>query len=503
MSVGDPRRTLVVAILGSTMPFLDVAVVNVALPVIQRELGASVELAQWIVEAYALFLASLVLVGGALGDRLGRRRVFSAGVVLFAAASAGCGFAPTAMFLVLARAAQGIGAALLVPGSLALVTAAYPEPSRGRAIGVWSTFTAITSAVGPVAGGLAVVHASWRWIFFFNVPLAALVLALAHRGVADTRDPSATGRMDWTGASLVTAGLGAIVFALVDGGGRLGTPGEAALLTVGALVLASFVAFEARAETPMVPLSLFRSRTFAGTNLVTLLLYGAIGSAFFFLPFELVQVEGYDATAAGGALVPFIAAISILSPVMGALAPRLGARLLLVVGSLVCAIAYVLLAVLGRGGPYWTTFFPGIAALGVGMGFVVAPLTTAVMGSVPTAHAGVASGVNNAVARAAGLLAIAALGLLLRTRFDDVLDRRLATLDLPPRGVATVMAERGKLAAADLRGIDEGARDAVRAAFADAYVAGFRALMVASAALAALGAIAARLGTESAPNRRA
>lgn len=478
----SPKRTLLVAILGSTMAFLDGSVVNVALPVIQRELGAAVDLTQWIVESYALFLASLVLVGGALGDRLGRKRVFLAGVVVFTAASVGCGAAPDARVLVAARAAQGIGAALLVPGSLALVSAAYPKEERGRAIGIWSMLTAVASAIGPIGGGAVVAHASWRWVFFFNVPLAACVLALARRGVRETRDESASAHMDWAGAVLVTLALGAMTYALIDGGSGLGSAGEWGLLAAGVVLLGVFVLHEARTREPMVSLSLFRNRTFAATNILTLLVYGALGAALFFVPFRLIQIEGYSPAAAGAALLPLVVAISVLSPMLGALASRIGARPLLAVGSLACAGGYALLAVPARGGgSYWATYFPGILTLGLGMGIVVAPLTTAVMGSVDDEHAGLASGVNNAVSRAAGLLALAALGLVLRARFDRVLDERL-----PASVLAAVTSERAKLGAADLSAFD----DTTRAAFADAYVAGFRALVLACAGLAALGALA-------------
>jgi EmrB/QacA subfamily drug resistance transporter len=480
------------------MAFLDGSVVNVALPVMQRDLRVTVDLAQWVVVAYALFLASLVLVGGALGDRLGRRRVFSAGVVLFAVASAACGCAPDARLLVAARAVQGVGAALLVPGSLSLISAAYPEAARGKAIGIWSTLTAITSAMGPVAGGFAVAHASWRWVFFFNVPVAIGVLALARKGVADSRDDSASRRMDWPGAILATLGLGAIVYALIDDGASLGARGEAALLAAGAAVLGGFVLFEWRTAAPMVPLSLFRSRAFAGTNVLTLLLYGALGSALFFLPFNLIQVQGYDAAAAGAALLPFILGISLLSPAMGALSHRFGARPLLVAGSLGSASGYVLLALPGSGGSYWTTYFPGIAVLGLGMGIAVAPLTTAVMGSVDTHRAGVASGVNNAVSRAAGLVAVAGLGVVLRARFDRILGERLVGLHLSDEAAARVVSERGKLGGADFTGLDAATREALRAAFGDAYVAGFRTLMIASAILAALGGLAAWVGSSPA-----
>ncbi|HEY5089818.1 MAG TPA: MFS transporter, partial [Polyangia bacterium] len=260
-----PRLALVVAVLGSSMAFLDGTVVNVALPVMQRSLGATVGQMQWIVEAYALLLASLVLVGGALGDRLGRRGVFSAGVVLFALASAACGAAPGIEWLIAARAVQGVGAALLVPGSLALISAAYPEKARGAAIGTWSAASAITAAVGPVAGGWVVAHASWRWLFFFNLPLAALVVAIAVRGVDETRDPDAPAHLDLPGAALATAGLGLVVYALVNAAPTGGLAARSiGLLLLGVLTLLVFVTVEARRTSPMLPLGLFRSRTFAG-----------------------------------------------------------------------------------------------------------------------------------------------------------------------------------------------------------------------------------------------
>jgi EmrB/QacA subfamily drug resistance transporter len=488
----DPRWVLAVAILGSSMGFLDGTVVNVALPVMQRELGATVDGVQWIVEAYALLLASLVLVGGALGDRLGRRRVFSAGVVLFAVASAGCGVAPTLALLVVARAIQGIGAALLIPGSLSLISAAYPEETRGAAIGTWSAFSAITSAVGPVAGGWVVTHASWRWLFFFNVPLAAVVVALAVLRVGETRDEEASPRLDVAGAALVTVGLGLVVYALIDSGrgGGMGSARAVTLLLLGALTLAGFVVAEARQAAAMVPLSLFRSRTFAGANVLTLLLYAGLGGALFFVPFDLIQVQRYSPAAAGAALLPFVLLISIMSPWAGSLAARFGPRPLLCVGPLLASAGFALLAVPSTGGVYWSTFFPGIAVLGLGMGATVAPLTAAVMGSVDRRHAGVASGINNAVSRAAGLLAVAALGVLLLARFNRVLDGELAALSLPPALASAVDAERTKLAAADFSAFDPPLREALRRAFDLAYVAAFRTLMSAGAVLAALGALA-------------
>ena len=457
-SVARPnaRQTLVVAVIASSMAFLDGTVVNVALPVMQRELRLTVAGAQWVVEAYALLLASLVLVGGALGDRYGRKRIFLGGVVLFCVASAACGAAPSSLLVIVARAVQGIGAALLVPGSLALISAAYvDDEARGRAIGTWSSFSAITAAIGPVAGGWVVTHASWRWLFYFNVPIGALVLVLASRGVTETRDDSAPKTMDWGGAALVTLGLGLVVYGLIDSGHTAGAFGEIALVAMGVVTLVVFVVVESRLAAPMVPLSLFSSSTFAGVNLLTLLLYGALGGALFLVPFDLIQVQHYSPTAAGASLLPL-----------------------------------VLLALPGVGGSYWSTFFPAIVVLGLGMGITVAPLTTAVMGSVGRRHAGIASGVNNAVSRAAGLLAIAVLGVVLQSRFDRVLDANVSSLALPASVASRVAAERSKLGAAQLDDIEPPLRDALHDAFAHAFVAGFRTVMLACAALAVLGGIA-------------
>ncbi|HLK38967.1 MAG TPA: MFS transporter [Polyangiaceae bacterium] len=485
----DRRWALVVAILGSSMAFLDGTVVNVALPVMQRELAIAVDRVQWIVEAYALLLASLVLVGGALGDRYGRKRVFLLGVALFAISSAACGLAPDAATLIVARAAQGTGAALLVPGSLALITGAYDEDGRGKAIGTWSAFSAITSAVGPVAGGWVVEHASWRWLFFFNAPLAAVVAAIAWRRVAEMRDETAPAHLDWPGAALAVSGLGVVTFALVDSGRVRGTSLVGGLLAVGAATLIAFVVVEARSRGPMVPLALFRSRTFTGANLLTLLLYAGLGGAFFFVPFDLIQVQGYSPTAAGAALLPFVLILSAMSRWTGGLAARLGSRMLLVAGPLVAAGGFALLAVPGTGGTYWATFFPAIVVLGLGMGITVAPLTATVMGAVDPRHAGVASGINNAVARAAGLLAIAALGVVLIARFDAALDRELASMALAQDVLALVQEQRSKLAAADVPA-------ALHGAFVGAYLVGFRTVMIASAVLASLGAACAFLLVE-------
>jgi EmrB/QacA subfamily drug resistance transporter len=490
----DPRWALLAAILGSSMAFLDGTVVNVALPVMQRSLGATVAQLQWVVEAYALMLASLVLVGGALGDRLGRRAVFTAGVIVFGAGSAACGAAPSVAFLIGARAFQGTGAALLVPGSLALINASFPPEERGRAIGTWSAWSAITAAAGPVAGGWVATHASWRWLFLFNLPVAAAVVVLATRRLAESRDPEGPKRLDFAGAALATLGLGLVVYALIDAGPTgLGSPRVVGLIALGVALLATFAVVEARMAAPMVPLRLFRSRAFTGANLLTLCLYAALGGALFFVPFNLIQVQGYSAAEAGAALLPFVLLVSALSRRAGALAARLGPRPLLVAGPLIAAAAFLLLMRAGIGGGYWRAFFPGILTLGLGMGLTVAPLTAAVMAAVDERHAGLASGINNAAARTAGLLAVAALGVLLLQRFHSSLDGALGSLQLPPSVMHGVDQQRSRLGGADFSSLPVAFRAPVRAAFEEAYLSGFRALMLASAALAGLAAAAGLL----------
>jgi EmrB/QacA subfamily drug resistance transporter len=476
---------LVATILASSMAFIDGTVVNVALPALQRALHASAADIQWVVEAYALLLASLLLLGGSLGDLYGRRKVFMFGVLLFTAASTWCGLAPHIASLILARGLQGIGAAFLVPGSLALISASFPEAERGKAIGTWSGFTAITAAIGPVLGGWLVEHLSWRWVFFINLPLAAIVAAVTLWRVPESRNEMASPRLDWQGAVLATGGLGAITFALIEA-----SRGRASIWLSGLTgfgLLAGFFFVEARSPSPMISLRLFRSWDFSGANLLTFLLYAPLSGILFFLPLDLIQVQGYSATKAGAALLPLILLIFFLSRWSGGLVARYGPRLPLTVGPLVTAIGFALFLRPGIGGSYWTTFFPAVVALGIGMAISVAPLTTTVMESVSTNEAGVASGINNAVSRTAGLLAIAVFGLVLSAGFNRALDRRLAPMRLTPAARQDVDRQRPQLAGAQPN--DPNLSKAIKQAF----LSGYREVIQLSVGMALLAAVSAQL----------
>lgn len=417
------RAALAAAIIGSSMTFIDGTVVNVVLPVLRERLGATVAEAQWIVEAYLLFLASLVLVGGALGDRHGRRLVFIVGTVLFAAASAWCGTAPDVTQLVIARAVQGIGAALLVPGSLALISANFSRGNRGRAIGMWAAFTSIAAGLAPILGAWLVEEISWRAIFFLNLPLAALVLAIVRR-VPESRAPSVRAAIDWAGPALATAGLFGLVHGLIEGGSRgFSDRAIVASLVLGGAALIAFVAVEWRVRSPMVPLELFRSRTFTGANLLTLCLYCALSATTFVLPFNLIHLQGYSVVEAAAALMPFVIVMFLLSRWAGALMDRYGPRLPLTVGPLTAAAGFLLFMRAAAGGSYWTTVLPAVIVMSVGMATSVAPLTTTVMTAVAESQAGLASGINNAVSRLATLLAIAVVGAVIDGPLETGLTR--------------------------------------------------------------------------------
>ena len=493
---------LAATILGSSMAFIDGTVVNVALPALQTNLHATVVDVQWVVEAYALFLAALLLAGGSLGDHFGRKRVYATGVAVFALASVWCGLAPNIGQLIVARAMQGVGGALLVPGSLAIISASFSDEERGRAIGTWSGFTAITAAVGPVLGGWLIENVSWRAVFFINVPIALAVLALVFLHVPESRDEDSRG-LDWTGAALATLSLGLIVYGLIESSRRgFRDPAIVASLSGGVVLTIAFLAIEARKQNPMLPLRLFRSRNFSGANLLTLFLYTALSGSLFFLPLNLIQVQRYSATAAGAALLPFILIMFLLSRWSGGLVKRYGAKLPLMIGPVIAAAGFVLFTLPGAGasgdfvspGKYWTTFFPAVVVLGLGMAVSVAPLTTTVMNAVSANRAGIASGINNAVSRTAGLLAVAVLGIVMLHTFNSELDRRLTALAIPPEVRQALDSQRNRLAAAELpKDILPAQAEGPKQAINESFVAGFRRVMVVAAVLAVLSAVSAWL----------
>lgn len=466
------------------MAFIDSTAINIALPALQKGLHATLTDVQWVVESYGLLLGALILVGGTLGDVFGRRRMFVVGTTLFAVASVACALAPSIQILIAARSIQGAGAALLVPGSLAIISSSFDENSRGEAIGTWSGWTAITTAIGPVLGGWLVEHASWKWVFIMNVPFAVAVVGISLWRIPESRS-AIESRVDWPGAFLVTGGLGGLVFGLIESS-SLGWKNP---LVVGSLAgacafLPAFIVLEARSASPMVPLALFRNRNFSGANLLTLFLYAALGVFFFLFPLNLIQVQQYSATAAGASILPLIVLMFFLSRWSGGLVARYGARKPLVIGPLVVTLGFLLLAVPAVGSDYWMTFFPATTILGFGMAITVAPLTTDVMDSVEQDRVGTASGVNNAVARVAGVLGIAVLGIIMVMAFRIRLDHALDPLSLPVGILHEIQGQETRLAAIQPpTSLDAWTRAAVTNSIRQAFVFGFRVVMMICAGL--------------------
>ncbi|MHB1004934.1 MAG: MFS transporter [Chloroflexota bacterium] len=486
---------LAATILASSAAFINASVVTVALPAIQRDLGASVADVQWVINGYTLLLGALILVGGAAGDVFGRRRVFLIGLIIGGTASVGCALAPNIAVLVAGRLVQGIGGALVVPTSLAILSAAYPEGQRGKAIGTWSGATAVATALGPLAGGWLVDTASWRPVMLLEAPLLLAALAITTRRVPETHDRARGKGIDWLGAALATVSLGAITWGFVSSP-SLGwtSPAVAGSLALGVVGLSLFLYVEGRVRSPMMPLGLFSSPTFSGVNLLTAFLYFSLYGLFFFLPFNLIQVQGYSAAVAGATFIPFDVLLAVLSPWAGGLRDRYGARLPLVVGPLIAAAAFALFAVPGVGGSYWLTFFPAITLLGLGMAVTVAPLTTTVMSSVDERNIGAASGINTAVSRVAGLLAVAVLGAVMVNVFSGSLAADLARANLPPQLVQATLSQSQSLAnlAVPQTASAEQAR-AIEAAVDAAFVAGYRVVMWVCAGLALLSAVSAAI----------
>ncbi len=410
LSSAAGRWVVAVTVLGSGIAMVDATVVNIALPTIGRDFGVGVAPLQWVVNGYTLTLAAFLLLGGSLGDRYGRRRVYLIGVVWFALASVACGLAPTATFLIITRVLQGVGAALLTPGSLAIIEASFAPSDRGNAIGAWSGLGGVGVAIGPLVGGYLITAASWRWIFYINVPIAVAVIAFGLRHLPESRDASSTGSLDYAGALTGVAFLTGITFAFIEAP-VLGwsSPAVLAMAAVGVFGLAAFLVRERRAASPMMPLAIFRVRQFAATNAVTFVVYGALTGATFLLPVELQVVSGYSPLASGLALLPLTFIMLALSARSGRLASRIGPRLQMSVGPLVVAVGFALLTFATRGSSYVTYVLPAVVVFGLGLAITVAPLTATAMNSAPAEQSGIASAVNNDVARVAGLLAVAVL----------------------------------------------------------------------------------------------
>lgn len=400
---------VLVTVLGSGVAFLDGTVVNVALPAIAREFDAGLAELQWVVDAYLLTLGSLIVMGGSLGDLYGRRRMFVAGLVVFTAASVACGLAPSVLALILSRMVQGVGGAMLVPSSLALLSATFASGDRGRAVGAWSGFSGVWTAVGPFGGGWLVDAASWRLVFLINVPIAAFTVWAARAHVPETRDETAEHHVDVAGAVAISLGLAGLVYALIEGPARGLGPLPLAAALFGLAGLAAFVVVEARSPNPMVPLAVFRSLQFSGANLTTLAVYGALGAATFLFVVHLQRDLGYTALTSGAAFLPATLLMVLLSSRAGQLGQRIGPRLPMTFGPLLAGAGLLLMSGVQAGTPYATGVFPGVLVLGAGLTLTVAPLTAAVLAAVEERHAGVGSAINNAAARISGLLAVAVL----------------------------------------------------------------------------------------------
>jgi EmrB/QacA subfamily drug resistance transporter len=437
----DKAWVLAAAVLGSTMAFVDESVVNVALPKIEADLHTTLAAMQWVINAYTLCMSALLLIGGAAADRYGRRVLFLMGIVTFALASITCGCAPNVGALIAARAIQGVGAAMLIPCSLAIIGAAFDDKERGAAIGIWSGASALAAGAGPLLGGWLVDHLSWRAIFLINPLIAIATLWIAVRRVPESGSPTAAADLDWPGAVLAFGGLGGLVYGLVAVS-RLGWQDLTVVgsLSAGTLLLLGFALQERRSRVPMMPLRLFASRSFSGVNLVTLLLYGALGGAFFFLPFLLIQAHGFSATAAGAVYLPFTLVLAVLSRWSGGLVDRFGARWPLIIGPVIAGVGFALLAAVSGEPRYWAYLGP-MVALGFGMAVTVTPLTTTVINSVDERETGVASGINNVVAAVAALLVIAVLGSLITDSLVAtarvVLNSSCAVPSYPPGGLPT------------------------------------------------------------------
>ncbi len=492
---GRDTWVLLATIVGSSMAFIDGQVVTLALPEIQRDFHASAGDVAWIVELYTLVLGSLMLLGGALGDRYGRKLMFVSGVAAFTVASVGCAFSWSIPSMLIARCAQALGGMLFVPASLAILGDHFSGAARGRAIGIWSAFSALTSTLGPALGGILIDTLGWRSVFWINVPLAAFVIFGALRHIGESRDQNAQGELDWLGAVLSTLAFGAITYALILSSSVGWATTVSGAMLAGIALLAYFVVHEHRTSNALVPPDIFRSRTFAVINLSTLFLYGSLGAMFYQMPFVMIQAHGYSALQTAFAMLPLGVCIIVLSRYAPILAERIGVRTVLTIGPAIVSAGYLLLALLEPLSSYWSAFFPGILVIGLGMGITVAPLTTTVVNAVNPQHMGIASGINNAVARIAGLLAIAALTVVLAAIYDASIARSLDAMQATPAARAAVAAQRDRLGGAHFTD------PKLQRASIEAFESGYRGVAIACAILAALAALADAYGIDQATLR--
>lgn len=495
ISSTDKKWALAATIIGSGMAFINGSVVNVALPAIQSSLNATVADMQWVVSIYTFILGTLILTGGSAGDYYGRKRVFGLGVFLFLLSTIWCGLSPDVHQLIIARSGQAIGGALMIPGSLAIITDLYEKEQRGRAIGTWSGFTALATAAGPLMGGILVDQFSWRFIFLISVPMAIVVLIILFWRVPESKAPNKSGQPDWKGALMATLGLGLICYGLIEAS-EFGIYNPVVLVTLltGILVFIGFVWVEKNIKNPMMPPSLFGSKSFTGANLVTMSFYFSLAGVFFLLPFNLIQVQGYSATAAGAAFIPFPLLVGGLSRWSGGLIVRFGARPMLVAGPLLTSIGFLLLGLYGSGSFYWTDYFPGIFFMGLGVAVSFAPLNTTVMSSVDRSDAGTASGVNKAVSRLSGMLSVALLGALAISLFGQELAEMMQQNDIPGQVQQLMSDEKANLAKAQIPGVvSPEIRQILEKGIRKSFLSSFQTIMFVSAGLVLLGAVCAAI----------